>query len=90
MWECKAICLTGKRCCVPGLSRIVEARDHVAPIEKALVDLIVEANKLNLMDAAEVQRIIDTVLGSGLLQLTVLYGYTEDFKKKIESKELAH
>lgn len=67
-----------------------EAKDHVAPIEKALVDLIVEANKLNLMDAAEVQRIIDTVLGAGLLQLTVLSGYTEDLKKKIESKELIH
>lgn len=67
-----------------------EARDHVAPIEKALVDLIVEANKLRLIDAAEVQRIIDTVLGSGMLQLTVLTGYAEDLKKKIESKELAH
>jgi hypothetical protein len=67
-----------------------EARDHVAPIEKALVDLIVEANKLHLMDAAEVQRIVDTVLGSGLLQLTILNGYAEDLKKKIESKELTH
>lgn len=67
-----------------------EAKDHVAPIEKALVDLIVEANKLHLMDAAEVQRIVDTVLGSGLLQITVLNGYAEDLKKKIESKELTH
>ncbi len=67
-----------------------EVKDHVAPIEKALVDLIVEANKLHLMDAAEVQRIIDTVLGSGLLQLTVLSGYAEDLKKKFESKELTH
>lgn len=67
-----------------------EAKDHVAPIEKALVDLIVEANKLHLMDSAEVQRIIDTVIGAGLLQLTVLFGYAEDLKKKIESRELTH
>jgi hypothetical protein len=74
----------------PAKSGQPEAKDHVAPIEKVLVDLIVEANKLHLMDAAEVQRIVDTVLGSGLLQLTVLNGYAEDLKKKIESKELTH
>lgn len=74
----------------PAKSGQPEAKDHVAPIEKALVDLIVEANKLHLMDAAEVQRIMDTVLGSGLLQLTVLNGYAEDLKKKIDSKELTH
>jgi len=72
----------------PAKSGQPEAKDHVAPIEKALVDLIVEANKLHLMDSAEVQRIIDTVLGVGLLQLTVLFGYAEDLKKKIESKEV--
>ena len=74
----------------PAKSGQPEAKDHVVPIEKALVDLIVEANKLHLMDSAEVQRIIDTVLGAGLLQLTVLFGYAEDLKKKIESKELTH
>lgn len=67
-----------------------EAKDHVAPIEKALVDLIIEANKLQLVDSAEVQRIVDNVLGSGLLQLTVLFGYAEDLKKKIHSSEITH
>ena len=67
-----------------------EAKDHVASIEKALIDLVIEANKLHLMDSTEVQRIIDTVLGSGLLQLTTLFGYAEVLKKKIESKELTH
>jgi hypothetical protein len=42
------------------------------------------------MDSTEVQRIIDTALGSGLLQLTVLFGYAEDLKKKIESKEIIY
>jgi hypothetical protein len=67
-----------------------EAKEHVASIEKALVDLLVEANKLQLMDEAEVQRIIDGALGAGLLQLTVLFGYAEDLKKNIESKEITH
>jgi hypothetical protein len=67
-----------------------EAKDHVAPIEKALVDLLVEANRLQLLDAAEVQRIVDNALGAGLLQLTVLFGYAEDLKKKVESREITH
>lgn len=67
-----------------------KAKNHVAPIEKALVDLMVEANKLHLMDAAEVQRIMNSVFTAGLLQLTVLFGYAEDLKKKIESREIAH
>jgi hypothetical protein len=67
-----------------------EAKDHVAPIEKALVDLLVEANRLQLLDAAEVQRIVDNALGAALLQLTVLFGYAEDLKKKIESREITH
>jgi hypothetical protein len=66
------------------------AKQHVAAIEKALVDLVIEANKLKLMDAAEVKRIIDTALSSGLLQITVLFGYAEDLKKKIDSKEIIH
>jgi hypothetical protein len=65
-------------------------KEHAAAIEKALVDLVIEANKLKLMDSTEVQRIIDTALGSGLLQLTVLFGYAEDLKKKIESKEIIY
>lgn len=74
----------------PAKSGQPEAMEHVASIEKALVDLLVEANKLQLMDEAEVQRIIDGVLGAGLLQLTVLFGYAEDLKKKIESAEITH
>ena len=74
----------------PAKSDQPEGKDHVAPIEKALADLAVEANKLQLMDAAEVQRILDAVFGAGLLQLTILFGYAEDLKKKIESRELTH
>jgi hypothetical protein len=74
----------------PAKSAQPEAREHVATIEKALVDLLIEANKLQLMDETEVQRIIDGVLGAGLLQLTVLFGYAEDLKKKLESAEITH
>lgn len=66
------------------------SQNHLAPIEKVLVDLKVEAEKLKLMDTAEVQRIIDTVLGAGLLQLAVLFGYAEVKRQKIESGEITH
>lgn len=74
----------------PSIVKQPECIDHVAPIEKALVDLIIEASKLRLMDAAEVQRILDNALGAGLIQLTVLFGYSETKREKIESKEITH
>ncbi|MDD2736269.1 MAG: Eco57I restriction-modification methylase domain-containing protein [Desulfuromonadaceae bacterium] len=74
----------------PSIQKQPESKDQVAPIEKALVDLKIEASRLQLMDSAEVQRIIDTVLSSGLLQLTALLGYSEVKREKIESTELSH
>lgn len=74
----------------PAISKQPESVDHVVPIEKALVDLIVEAPKVQLMDTAEVQRILDTVLGAGLLQLPVMLGYIEVRKQVIQSQEITH
>ena len=50
----------------PAISRQPTAIDHVAPIEKALVDLMVEGSKLQLMDPGEIQRILDSVLRTGI------------------------
>lgn len=74
----------------PSIVKQPESKDHVAPIEKALVDLLLEAPKLLLMDPAEVQRILDSVLGAGLLQLSVMLGYFEARKQKIQSQEITH
>lgn len=74
----------------PSILKQPESKDHIAPIEKALIDLKVEASRLKLMDSSEVQRIVDTVLGSGLLQLTVLFGYAKTKREKIESGGIAH
>lgn len=72
------------------LSKQPEALEHVAPIEKALIDLKVESQKLQLLDESEVQRIIDTALGAGLLQLSVLMGYSEAKRENIGSAEITH
>jgi hypothetical protein len=74
----------------PSIVKQPESQEHVAPIEKALVDLMAEARKLQLMDEAEAQRILDSALASGLTQLTVLLGYAETKREKIESKKITH
>ncbi|WP_298273238.1 DUF6577 family protein [Geobacter sp.] len=74
----------------PSIAKQPTCNAHVAPIEKALVDLTIEANKLQLMDQAEVQRILDSALGSGLLKLPVLFGYAETKRVHIESKEIVY
>lgn len=74
----------------PAISKQPKATDHVAPIEKALIDLKVEAHKLQLLDEAEVQRIIDNVLGAGLVQLSVLIGYSEAKREIFESAEITN
>lgn len=74
----------------PSIVKQPENLDHVAPIEKALIDLFIEADKLQLLDPAEAQRILDNALGSGVMQLPVLFSYAETKREKIESKEITH
>lgn len=74
----------------PAISKQPESTDHNAPIEKALVDLSIESEKLQLLDSSEGQRIIDEVLGAGLLQASVLLGYAESKREKFESRELIY
>lgn len=74
----------------PAISKQPVAADHAAPIEKALVDLMVESSKLQIMDPNEVQRIIDAVLQAGIVQLSVIIGYAEIRGVKFESREITH
>jgi hypothetical protein len=74
----------------PAISKQPVAIDHVAPIEKALVDLMVEASKLQLMDFVETQRILDTVLHAGIIQLPVIIGYSEIRGIDTTSQEITH
>jgi len=50
---------------------------------------MIESQKLQLLDAPEVQRIIDTALGAGLLQLSILVGYAVAKRIKFDSMEVA-
>jgi hypothetical protein len=74
----------------PSVAKQPACNAHVVAIEKALVDLIIEAEKLKLMDQTEVQLILDSALGSGLLKIPVLFGYAETKRVHIQSKEIIH
>jgi hypothetical protein len=74
----------------PAIVKQPEAKEQVASIEKALVDLVIESQKLKLLDTPEVQRIIDTALGAGLLQLAVLLAYADGKREKFDSREVTH
>jgi len=74
----------------PSISKQPESSSHAAPVEKALVDLLVESHKLQFLDSSEVQRIVDNILCAGLLQVSVLLGYAELKREKLESKEFTH
>lgn len=74
----------------PAISKQPAATDHVAPMEKALVDLMAEAARLQLMDAAEAQRILDAVLRAGIVQLSGIIGYSEIRRIKLTNQEITY
>lgn len=74
----------------PSISKQPEGDNQVAPIEKALVDLRVEAGRLKLMDVSETQRVLDSVIRSGLVQLPVLLAYAARRGEEIISAEITH
>ena len=61
----------------PSISKQPPGDGHLAPVEKLLVDLAVEAPKLNLMDETEVQRVVTAILNQHIVQVSVLQSYAE-------------
>jgi hypothetical protein len=61
----------------PARSKQPEGEGRQATIEKILVDLVEEASDSALMDAAEAQGVVKTVLSLYLLQVATLQSYAE-------------
>ncbi len=57
---------------------------HAADIEKTLVDLLVEASDLKLMDEDEHSRILGNILASGRVDVGALINYAKRRKLKTE------
>jgi hypothetical protein len=69
----------------PSLSRQPKAEKHQASIEQILVDLIAETAPLSLMDSAEAQAVVDTILNRYLMQFGSLQRYAATRKNPIEA-----
>ena len=67
----------------PAISR-ERSSGHLSDIEKILVDLLVEASALNLMDEDEYYRILENVLMSGRIDIGSLLNYAKRRKLKTE------
>jgi hypothetical protein len=74
----------------PTISKQPTGKKNEAPIEKALVDLLIEASKIQLMDFAEAQRIFDAILRAGRIQVPVLLGYSVIRGINLKSKEITY
>jgi hypothetical protein len=67
----------------PALSKEPSAEGRQAPIEKILVDLVVEAPLLALMDTSEAQAIAQNVIAEHLVQVSVMQRYADSRRIKL-------
>jgi hypothetical protein len=59
------------------ISKQPKAKKHQAPIEKILVDLLVEAPKIGLMDDGEAKATVQEIVGRYLIQVSIFQSYAE-------------
>jgi uncharacterized protein DUF6577 len=70
----------------PSISLQPDAIDSCAPIEKILVDLMVENSKLSVMQKDELNLVIENILKSGRLNVAVLLFYMKRRKLLTDTK----
>jgi hypothetical protein len=61
----------------PAISKQPQGEDHVAPIEKILVDLVIEAEALKFMDESEAHLVADNATAAGRVLMAELLGYAK-------------
>jgi biotin operon repressor len=61
-----------------------KSENHISVIEKIIVDLFIESNRLNLIDFSEYQRILEALLNSYRINISYLLDYSE--RRKIDRK----
>jgi hypothetical protein len=66
----------------PALSKQPEGQDHQAPPEKVLVDLVVEADDANLMDADEARLVFASAAMAGRINISAADGYAS--RRRVE------
>jgi hypothetical protein len=61
----------------PSISKQPQGEGHVAPIEKILVDLVIEATTLKFMDESESRLIVENATAAGRVMIATLLGYAK-------------
>jgi type I restriction-modification system DNA methylase subunit len=61
----------------PSISKQPQGEGHFAPIEKILVDLVIEASALKFMDESEARLIVENATGAGRVMMSSLLGYAK-------------
>lgn len=51
--------------------------NHISSIEKILVDLLIESEKLNMIDLSEYEKVFETIINGYLLNISYLIDYSE-------------
>lgn len=70
----------------PAISKQPQATDHIAPPEKTLVDLQLEADAVMLMDRDEARGVLHKAISSGCVNIASLLCYAKRRRVEIESK----
>jgi len=61
----------------PSISKQPTGEDHCAPIEKILVDLVIEASSLRFMDESEARLIVENTTAAGRIEMAIFLGYAK-------------
>ena len=61
----------------PAISKQPQEIKNGSPIEKILIDFLIENRKLNIMDTTEAENTIKNVLNSGKINISEFYSYAK-------------
>jgi len=62
---------------LPAISKQPESNENYAPIEKILIDFLMENIKYKIMESSEAEKVVEKALVSGRLNISVMLSYAE-------------
>ena len=68
---------------LPSISKQPENPDHCAPIEKLLIDFLMENRKFRIMDQPEAEEVVNTAVFSARINISGLFSYAKRRKFNI-------
>lgn len=66
----------------PAISKQPTAEENISPVEKVLVDFLIENQKLSIMETSEAENAVVKAINSGRINISELYSYSN--RRKLE------